>query len=71
MEFKKRIKSKNFDIDEIQESFAKAIVYVEKELGFPIYEDYLLLKFFIQLEYINYFKKEEYKAMKSRKAMRK
>ena len=53
-----------FKYEDIEENFAKSIVFVEKEIGYPICEEYLLLKFFTQLEYLIYFKKEEEKASK-------
>jgi hypothetical protein len=59
----------------VSNRFAEAIVIVERELGFPIYEDYPLLKFFIQLECLAKFKKEELaqskKSLKQKGAMRK
>ena len=41
---------KKNDVDEIEQSFATAIFYVERELGVYIDENYPLLKFFSQLE---------------------
>ena len=55
-------------VNEVDKQMALATVLVEKELNVgPITEDYLLMKFFIQLEMLKEIKEKENEAYKGTK----
>ncbi len=55
----------------MEENLSRAMFYLEKELGIMIGEDYPLLKFYSQLDYLVELKEREQKEMnKSKKRFR-
>jgi len=54
------MKEASSSVDEVEKNMATAVVLLEKELNVgPITEDYLLMKFFIQLEILKDLKEKE------------
>ena len=54
------LREANSSVDEVDKNMATAVVILEKELNIgPITEDYLLMKFFIQLEILKELKEQE------------
>ena len=55
------MKEAGSSVDEVEKGMATAVVILEKELNIgPITEDYLLMKFFIELEILKELKDKEY-----------
>lgn len=67
--FKKRLMSKGVTYAEKEDMMAKDMFILEKELGFPVYEDYPLLKYYTQLENLVWYKEKEKEATKSKKGL--
>ena len=55
------MKEAGSSVNEVDKNMAMAVVILEKELNVgPITEDYLLMKFFIELEILKELKDKEY-----------
>jgi len=55
------LKEAGSSVNEVDKNMAMAVVILEKELNVgPITEDYLLMKFFIELEILKELKDKEY-----------
>ena len=65
------MKEAGSSVDEVEKGMAMAVVVLEKELNIgPITEDYLLMKFFIELEMLKELKDEEASQYNSAKRFR-
>jgi len=65
------MKEAGSSVDEVEKGMAMAVVVLEKELNIgPITEDYLLMKFFIELEILKELKDKEASQYNSAKRFR-
>lgn len=67
--FKRKLMSKGVDISELEDNLAKWVFILEKETGAFIDDNYPLLKFYSNMDSLQWYRKEEEKQTK--KSMRK